>query len=209
MSIATGPALRIPGFADPTHDAQRVFRAVLDALARPTLAQQVVIDIRPPQPLGPVVGAVILTLCDEQTPVWVDAALRAEGDVTAWIGFHTGARIVDDPGEALFIVVSSPEAIPALADLRAGTDEEPHLSATVIVDAREAEPQSDLIATGPGVNGQAHWDGRGLPADFIARWRQNSAQFPRGVDLILAEADAVRGLPRTTVLATTDREELG
>ena len=192
----------LPGFADPVHDAQRTFRAVLEAMARPTLAQPILATALPetPAPLGRVAGAVILALCDEQTPVWLDRALTRSGDVCAWIRFHTGARLVDRPEDALFAIASSPSAAPRLADLAQGTDEEPHLSATLVIDAVGAKPIGSFTATGPGVNGSVTWDGAGLPGGFLAQWDANRAGFPRGVDVILAGTGEVRALPRTTKL---------
>ncbi|WP_221585785.1 phosphonate C-P lyase system protein PhnH [Microbacterium sp. G2-8] len=202
MSIAQS-AIRTPGFVTPVHDAQRVFRAALEALARPTTRQSVDARVTPPAPLGPEAGAIVLALCDEQTPVWIDDALRRTGEVGAWIRFHTGARLTESAGDALFCVASCPSAVPALETLASGSDEEPHLSATVIVDATAAKPTGSLVATGPGIRGSAAWDGAGLPGGFLGAWRANGALFPRGVDLLLAEQGAVRGLPRTTVLRET------
>lgn len=85
------------GFADPVQDAQRVFRTVLTALSRPTLAQPFEPATQPPAPLDAATGAVLLALCDEQTPIWLDSALRASPEVGAWLRFHTGARLVDAP----------------------------------------------------------------------------------------------------------------
>lgn len=198
MTIA---AVQTPGFADPVNDAQRVFRAALEALARPTLPQPVDARVAPPAPLGPVLGALTLTLCDEQTPIWLGSALRTP-DVVTWIRFHTGARIVDDADEAAFCLALADE-VPPLDALRQGTDEEPHLSATVIVDGTGAEPRGELVATGPGVNGSVRWDGAGLPCS-VEDWAANTARFPRGVDVLIAGRDEVRGLPRTTALKGDD-----
>lgn len=193
-----------PGFGNPVRDAQQVFRAVLEALARPTTPQSLEVDILPPEPLGATAGAVILTLCDEQTPVWLDRALRDAPEVSAWIAFHTGARIVDRARDALFVIASSPDAAPHLAELESGTDEEPHRSATLVIDACGARSRGVLAATGPGIQGIAEWDGAGLPGGFLVQWQENRARFPRGVDVILAAETAVRGLPRTTALIGAD-----
>lgn len=194
-----------PGFANPVHDAQQVFRAVLEALARPTAPQGVEAAVTPPEPLGATSGAVILALCDEQTPVWLDAGLRAAPEVGAWIAFHTGARITEDASDALFVIASSPAAAPPLADLMQGTDEEPHRSATLVIDARGAFGIGTLTATGPGIHGAADWDGAGLPGGFLPQWQENRTLFPCGVDIVLAAETTVRGLPRTTALTGADK----
>ncbi|UZN02883.1 phosphonate C-P lyase system protein PhnH [Cellulomonas sp. S1-8] len=199
--MSTSVAHRTPGFAHPVRDAQQVFRAVLEALARPTTAQPVGVVVEPPAPLGATAGAVVLALCDEQTPVWLDPALRAAPAVGAWIAFHTGARVVDEPGDAAFAVVSSPSAAPSLGDLAQGTDEEPHRSATLVIDTSGAHGTQALVATGPGIPEVATWDGAGLPPGFLAQWQANHALFPRGVDVLLAAGTTVRGLPRTTALS--------
>lgn len=193
-----------PGFANPVHDAQQVFRAVLQALAHPTTPQPVEAEVRSPAPLGATAGAVILTLCDEQTAVWLDPALRAAPEVGAWIAFHTGARIVDRAEDALFVISSSPSATPRLADLAQGTDEEPHRSATLVIDASGVSGTGAYSATGPGIQGVAEWDGAGLPPGFLREWQENHAVFPRGVDMILAAEHTLRGLPRTTALSSAD-----
>lgn len=190
----------LPGFDDSVQDAQRVFRTVLTALSRPTLPQPLFPGTNSPAPLGAGVGAVLLALCDEQTPIWLDRALRASDDACAWLRFHTGARLVDAPGDALFIVASSPSAAPRLADLPSGTDEEPHRSATLVIDANGAHGIGAFTATGPGVDGSVAWDGAGLPSGFLLQWQENHARFPRGVDVILAEDNSVRALPRSTRL---------
>ena len=197
-----------PGFPNPVRDAQQVFRAVLEALARPTTPQRIDVGIKPPAPLRATAGAVILALCDEQTPVWLDQTLRAAPEVGAWIGFHTGARIVVDAADALFVIASSQSAAPRLADLSQGTDEEPHRSATLVIDACCAPGVGALTATGPGIPGSAEWDGAGLPGGFLPQWQENRALFPRGVDIVLAAETTVRGLPRTTALIAADKHTI-
>lgn len=98
MNAQTG--MLIPGFHSPVHDAQRVFRAVLDALARPLMPQRLDVVLDPPAPLSREVGAIALALGDEQTPIWLDSALTHSPDVAGWIRFHTGAPIVEDPADS-------------------------------------------------------------------------------------------------------------
>lgn len=196
--------LHTPGFAAPVRDAQRVFRAVLEATARPAQPQPVAPGVLPPAPLGAVAGAIVLALADEQAPVWLDETLAQADGVAWWIRFHTGAPLVDDPADAAFAVASRPSSAPRLDALNRGTDEEPHLSTTLVIDAAGARPGDALVASGPGIDGAVTWDGAGLPDDFLAQWAENARLFPRGVDVLLAGEDAVVGLPRTTRLARAE-----
>jgi alpha-D-ribose 1-methylphosphonate 5-triphosphate synthase subunit PhnH len=141
----TAPALPAPGFADPARDAQRAFRAVLDALAHPTRSYPLAGPAEPPAALGRGLAAVALTLLDEDCAVWLGGALGRDAEIAAWLAFHTGARRVDHPGAADF-VVTAPDALPPLASLKLGTDEAPHLSATVVLDIR-GYADADLPAT--------------------------------------------------------------
>ena len=55
------------GFANPVFDAQAIFRAVMDAMARPGTVKPVKAETQPPRPLSPVAAAIALTICDNDT----------------------------------------------------------------------------------------------------------------------------------------------
>ena len=50
---------------------------------------------------------------------------------------------------------------------------------------------------GPGIETTARLAIDGLPGDFLARWRDNAAAYPCGVDLILTCGSRLAALPRT------------
>ena len=60
------------GFPDPVLDAQEVFRAVMDALARPGSVRPLGSDLDPPAPLTPELAAVALSLADHDAPLWLE-----------------------------------------------------------------------------------------------------------------------------------------
>uniref|UniRef100_UPI001954D889 phosphonate C-P lyase system protein PhnH n=1 Tax=Klebsiella pneumoniae TaxID=573 RepID=UPI001954D889 len=65
-------------YADPVHEAQQAFRAVMNALARPGTIQLVAGLAEAPAPLTPVAAAVVLALADFETSVFLDAPLSTD-----------------------------------------------------------------------------------------------------------------------------------
>ena len=186
-------------FADPVHDAQQTFRAVMNALARPGTLQPVAGLTGAPAPLAPVAAAIAVALADYETPLWLDGPLAAAPDVAAWLAFHTGARIGAAPSQAAFALVADAGALPDLAGFAQGTDVYPDRSTTLIVQVEALSGAATrLRLAGPGISGHATLSVAGLPADIADRLAANHALFPRGVDLVLAGPEGVAALPRTT-----------
>jgi alpha-D-ribose 1-methylphosphonate 5-triphosphate synthase subunit PhnH len=177
-----------PGFADPVAGAQSCFRAVLDAMARPGQVRAVT-GVSAPAPLCTAAAAVLLTLADHETPLWLDAAAEP---ARSWIAFHTGATI-GPAARAMFAMALS---LPDLAEFSNGADEMPETSATVILQVASLASGHRYRLEGPGLRESIVVTIDGLPADFAATWQRNHALFPRGIDLILCAGDQLTALPR-------------
>src|SRR5262249_3638452 len=102
-----------PGFSHPVFQAQSAFRAVLAALSRPGTVQALAEPVEPPEPLSPGAAAIALTLCDHDTPVWLDDALRTHSAVGEWLRFHCGCLLSERADEAAFAFVHSADTAPA------------------------------------------------------------------------------------------------
>lgn len=189
------------GFNDPVHDAQQVFRAVMMALAEPGRLQTIDRLPEAPRPLSAAAAAVALALADHETALWLDAPLAASADVAAYLRFHTGARIVSDPTEAAFALVSEPSALPPLEHFAQGSAEYPDRSTTLILQLAELATGPAYTLSGPGIAGTTRFAAGPLPTDFALRLARNRALFPCGVDLVLTAGREVVGLPRTTRLS--------
>lgn len=100
-------------FADPVFAAQSVFRDLMDGFARPGTAKRLASTSTPPAPLGAAAGAVALTLCDHDTPVWLTPAL-GKSAVPQWIAFHTGAAVTTSKTEARFAFIEKGRRLPGL-----------------------------------------------------------------------------------------------
>jgi alpha-D-ribose 1-methylphosphonate 5-triphosphate synthase subunit PhnH len=186
--------IELPGFGDPVGDAQATFRAVLDAMARPGKLHQVGAGLAAPAPLDNATAAVLLTLIDNETPLWVDPVADA---ARAWLAFHCGAAITDVVGEAAFAVAL---ALPELTALSSGSDEAPEDSATLILQVRALGSGARYRLAGPGLREASILAVDELPGNLVAAWRQNHALSPRGVDVILCSGTTLTALPRSVTI---------
>jgi alpha-D-ribose 1-methylphosphonate 5-triphosphate synthase subunit PhnH len=201
-----GDSVFLGGFTDPVDDSQRVFRGVLDALSCPGRVVEVAVQTAPPAPLTRGLAAVALALLDADTTVWLDGALAESTQVAAWLRFHTGAVVVRDPSAADFALILSSVSCPRLETFSAGTTENPHLSATLVVNTDGVPERAEALLTGPGIQ---DFHRAVIPAcwpDLIAQWDRNTRMFPRGVDVVFVGGSGaclqVSALPRTTSLTT-------
>ena len=186
------------GFREPVYDSQSTFRAIMDAMAHPGTPYQLAPDLEPPAPLNPAAGALILTLADFETPVWLDPVLAAAEAVPVWIRFHTGAPITDRPDEARFAIIASGATHAPLAQFALGSQEFPDESATLIIQAEHLSDSSGPALTGPGIETTRRLDPTPLAPNFWKQASDNAALYPRGVDVVFAAPGAVAALPRST-----------
>ena len=179
-----------PGFADPVRDSQAVFRAVIDAMARPGRIHRVAGPLAPPAPLAQATAAVLLTLVDGETPLWLDERAAAAWE---WISFHCGAHGAEMDVAQFGVALGAA----ALERFCTGTDDEPEASATVILQVAGLGAGATLRLSGPGLLAPSALAIDGLPQGFAAFWRSNRRLFPRGIDVILCAGDELAALPRT------------
>jgi alpha-D-ribose 1-methylphosphonate 5-triphosphate synthase subunit PhnH len=186
-----------PAFADPSRATQAVFRAVMEAMARPGRVHALASGLSAPAPLNPAAAALALTLLDYETPVWLDPPLAAAREVGEWLKFHTGAQLTADGRGAAFAFASDPVRVPAFDSFSLGSFEYPDRSTTLVLQVDGFGRGDRLELFGPGIDGVQSLSAAPLPENFRARLIANRALFPRGIDLILASRDAVAALPRS------------
>ena len=194
MTSAMPIDVSLPGFADPVGQAQICFRAVLDAMSRPGTLVSAGEGLTPPAPLDPATAAVLLTLVDHDTPLWLDPASTTARD---WIAFHCGAGFTDTPAHAAFVLALT---LPGLASLSPGTHEQPETAATLILQVSNLTFGARYRLRGPGLPATNILSVSGLPADFVEIWQRNRAGFPLGVDLVLCAGTTLAALPRSVTV---------
>lgn len=187
-------------FADPVFAAQSVFRSLMDGFAQPGTIKRLAATSTPPAPLTTAAGAVALTLCDHDTPVWLTPAL-AKSAVPQWIAFHTGASVTTSKTEARFAFIEKAATFPGFDQFSLGTQEYPDRSTTLVIEVEALTGGKLLTAKGPGIKDETEIAVKGLPDVFLEFWTANRTIFPRGVDLVLTAGDELLCLPRTTRLS--------
>lgn len=176
-------------------ESQDAFRALMGAMSRPGTITSLE-GKGSPSPLMPGTAALIASLADFETPVWLDPILASVAAVVEWIRFTTGAPLTTRPDEAAFALVVDADALPDFSDFAQGSEEYPDRSTTVIAQVERFSGHAFTLH-GPGLKEPRSFSAEPLPADFAARWAANRALFPRGVDLILVAGARLAALPRS------------
>ncbi len=188
------------GFARPVFESQGTFRVILEAMSRPGRAVRIPVQAGGPQGWPGSLSALVLTLCDMDTPLWLDSAANTP-DALRFLRFHCGCPVVAEPARADFAVMLGAQDMICLEEFALGSAEYPEKSCTVLLYSPLLGQGGEALRIhGPGVEGEAQMPRSWLPNNFVEQWLVNGGLFPRGVEVILVGNEAIVGLPRTLKL---------
>lgn len=181
--------VNLPGFHNYVTDSQQAFRAVLSAMAHPGRCHEVGCRLTPPIPFDVATAAVLLSLADAETALWLDRDASAAAD---WLRFHCGAPFTSLEQAEIAVALEWPDFM----KIKAGNDEQPESGATLILQVKALHGGAPLTLSGPGISAPTAFSPQ-LPVTFAASWQENHARFPRGVDVILCAGTSLAALPRS------------
>ena len=184
-----------PGFADPAHDAQRLFRRVLDAFSHPGRIVSLAGAAVGPGTISRATTAYLLTLADRDTPLWLAPAFDRP-EVRDYLRFHAGTPMVVSRSEATFAVLRHEDADP-FEGFAVGTDTYPDRSATLVIEVPSLDEGPIRLCRGPGIDGEAHLAVAGLDDGFWRQCAANHALFPCGAALVFPSGSSLLALPRS------------
>ena len=190
--------LLAPGLADPSHDAQRLFRGVLEAFSHPGRIVDLPDVPTGPGTLSPAATAFLLTFADRETPLWLEAGVDKQ-EVRDFLRFHAGTPIVQAREAATFGVIIAGGGEP-FAGFAIGTDTYPDRAATLVIEVPALEGGRATTWRGPGIDGEVCVAIDGLGDGFWPAWSANHALFPCGVDLVFASGSRLIALPRSVAV---------
>jgi alpha-D-ribose 1-methylphosphonate 5-triphosphate synthase subunit PhnH len=182
-------------------DTQKLYRRMLDAMARPgTITGLPRPGIYPPPGLSAYASILAFTLLDSDTTF---AVLPSNELWEEYLAVNTGARPVTAAG-AEFVVLAGQKYGPQLATVRCGDLPAPEKGATVfvMVDALEADKgELRLTLTGPGVDGKATVFVAGLHLSNLENIISLNREYPLGVDCFLTDKNGrLMALPRSAAV---------
>ena len=190
------------GFNDAARESANAFRMMLDALSRPGTIQKMPDYIKPPAPLAPNTAAVLLTLVDHDTSLWLAPEMENEA-VKRFLQFQTGVQLVSEPSAADFALVSSTD-IPSFDDFSVGTAEYPDRSVTLIIQIENSDSGMPVHFSGPGVKSTQEFNASGLDEAFWKQVQQNNKQFPLGLDFMFCSSQGIAACPRSATVSINE-----
>ncbi len=183
------------GFMVEAHDSQAIFRRLLTAMAHPGTLMESPVEINPPGELHNAVGAILLALLDDETPLWSN--LRIGSEEIKWLRFHTGAPATLNPTNALFALETSLKNLNKPTCFYPGSAMAPESATTLIVQTPDILSTGGLSLTGPGIETQTTLHIEGVNACFFHNRNKLKIQYPLGVDMVFVSHTTFVAIPRT------------
>ncbi|GAB3701985.1 phosphonate C-P lyase system protein PhnH [Mariniluteicoccus flavus] len=174
-------------------ERQEVFRACLDALARPGTVHDLGCHRHDAARLP------LLALTDLMTPVAALGGAQVTRRAIDEIAGLTRAPL-SAVSDARWLLAGDDLSPDLLRTVPRGTDEQPQLGAVVVVPVSLDAGGPDYVVTGPGIRDELRITISLAPGCVRERARL-MADYPQGFDLLCVTDDhRVLGLPRTTVM---------
>ncbi len=145
------------------------------------------------QPLNIATTSVLLTLADNDTPVWLSAPLSND-IVSQSLRFHTNAPLVSQPEQATFAVTDEAISSEQRNALSSGTAVAPEAGATLILQVASLSGGRMLRLTGAGI-AEERMIAPQLPECILHELTERPHPFPLGIDLILTCGERPAGYP--------------
>ena len=207
---------------DAVFDAQADYRLLLDAMARPGKINKLPRrGLTPPPGLSEAAASVGFALLDANASFFVAGAgvggenvTGEEMAITRYLVVHASARPVGI-AEADFVFAGGFASTSLVAAMKKGTLAYPDEGATLVVDVEKlaaeryvTPPDSGsalaLTLSGPGVAGERTFFVIGLDAALVEALQECNAEFPLGIDVVLADAAGrIACIPRSSKVQWT------
>ena len=154
--------------------SQRIFRSLIDAFSHPFRVCSI-------EDSADTVKELCSVLLDNEVSFYVDddCALASE------IKEMTYAK-VKDIDLADYIIITDPHKFDMFDKIRQGTLANPHEGATVIISMPRLKGNEEIVATGPGIDGELLCCVDERISYFLDKAKQLNIEYPKGFEMLFA-----------------------
>lgn len=187
---------------DAVHDIQHVYRKVVDSMSRPGLISDLSAEAgKADAEWGGLPATWVLALMLLDTEVTFSICSRREQELTRLLNQLTfAARTEPEKADYIFVLHDAEEGdlLKALRGAKVGTLEDPHTSATLIVESGELAGEFELSLKGPGIEAES-FVRVPLASGWLEARAEKNAEYPLGIDMLMVDQNnKLLCLPRTT-----------
>ncbi|MCY9657895.1 phosphonate C-P lyase system protein PhnH [Paenibacillus chondroitinus] len=187
---------------DMVHDIQTAYRKLIDSMSKPGTISDLSEEAEKLEQLqGYLPATYIAARMLLDTEVTFKVVSKREKEMALALSQSTYAKEVELE-EADFIFVLSDaepsELLRALQTAKIGELQDPHSSATIIIETEGLSGGTKLLLSGPGIRTTVKAEMH-VADEWIDIRAERNAEFPLGLDLIFTDAShGMLALPRTT-----------
>lgn len=199
---------------DAVNHTQQIYRKLLDCMARPGKVNSIepyLVQEDHESLFSKPLLSLAYTLVDREVSFHVISDLKEKAEqYIYWQTFSQAAELHEAHYVFIGKQLSDSEIQSVMNEVKAGTLEDPHLSATILIQVNTlTDSPGDgmkLKLTGPGIQGTREVYADGMPSAWIAERKKINREFPLGVDMILTTSSGeIMAIPRTTLI---EKEEI-
>ena len=175
---------------DIVFDAQQHFRLLLDSMSRPGKINSFPqMDILPPDGLNQASALTGFALLNPDATYYI--AGENSDDIASYLLVNTASQQAEI-SVADYVFLPEEYGVEGLEEARTGTPIYPEDSATFIASAEQITEQHHegslaITLKGPGVNGEAKVFVSGINPELLEFVKEQNAEYPLGVDLIITD----------------------
>ncbi|MFV8828258.1 phosphonate C-P lyase system protein PhnH [Alkalihalobacterium sp. APHAB7] len=199
---------------DMVFETQAVYRILLDCMARPGKILNICSStqlLSNQHDFPKVLEGIALTLVDQE--VTFNILSHSSREIVQYLKWKTfGNEASIEKADFIFIQekLEETEIIELMSQVKRGTLEDPHLSATIIllvqsISSDPAAPGIKMTLQGPGIAEKKVACVEGLSHSWLNERSNVNKEFPLGIDIILAtETGDIMAIPRTTSIESEE-----
>ncbi len=182
-------------------DSQKIFRKILDSMARPGKINNLVeVRITPPLQLNTSSALIGFALLNPDVSFY---SVNNQDEVNEYLKVNTSSTPALSINDADFVFIHGNAMDEIIGSIKKGELEYPEDNATLIIDVEKIETlptdqSCQLILRGPGVKSEEIIYIKGIANEILAEIKNANNEYPLGIDVILSDKEGnIICIPRT------------